>query len=1113
MIALAAGDIGKHLACGHLIQQRLEMARGERGKPRPVDDPHADLVRDRGDAHEAAQLERLIEEAGGDWVDLSAELDFSATGLAAAHERTADAMREGTHLIFQATLFHDRWQGRADFLRRVEWPSDLGVWSYEVIDTKLARGVKPNFVHQLLLYSALVAQIQGRQPEAVHVLLGDGTVESLKIAEFGALHRHVCRALEGLTSAPGVETYPEPVDHCGICELGAECYARWVADDHLSLVAGAYRSRRETLAELGIETVAELAGAPTDLDPGPLGSQQFETLRWQAKLQVESRETGHPTRRCLKPERAAGLALLPDPSPGDIFFDLEGDPYVGLDGLEYLWGWWSREGGYEHRWAHGLDAEKEVLEAFIDGIIAAREAHQGMHVYHYAPHERSKLGSLAIRYGTREEAVDQLLREGVLVDLFAVVRQGIQVGEDSYSLKKLERHHEFDRRETTVREGGGSIVAYESWLESEDDEILESIRAYNEDDCVSTASLRDWLWETVRPEAAAEFEADFDDLRQPEPEDGFPAPSWLAEVIGLADRLGEGLGADPAADTPEQARRRLISHLLLFHRRECKPEWWRYFELRSIPVAELVQDRDAVADLTLDRGVSPVSFKSSLEWTYRFPPQEWKLDLGGVEDPTTGSGYNLVAAGPDFLRLRRGKNHPPPSPVALTGKQPIDAGVIRKRLIVLAESILAGEDRFAASRALIDRESPRIRRGRLSPDVEDLCEAAIGLDRSILPVQGPPGTGKTFRAARMVLAALAEGRRVAVTAQSHAAIKNLLHEIESCSQESGQTFSGAYKGYEYEGDAGLIDLVEDNGDIDGEHQLVAGTAWLLSRPEQREAFDLLFIDEASQYSLANAVAVSLAAESVVLLGDPQQLPQVTKASHPGDSGVAVLEHLLAGEDTIPEEKGVFLPVSWRMHPDVCGFVSERSYDSRLDSRDACSKRMIEAREGGLSGVGLRAVAVEHEGRSQQSPEEAQVIARACRDLLGGSTVTNEKGKTRSLGGDDILVVAPYNLAVRRIQGLVPDGVRVGTVDRFQGQEAPVVFYALTSSSGDDAPRGLDFLFNKNRLNVAVSRAQCLSILVYSPRLLDANCRTIESMRLLDGLCRYVEMAKPVELSP
>jgi uncharacterized protein len=1039
-------------------------------------------------------------------VDLSTDqLALTRELLEEAAEQTAQAMREGAPLIYQAQLFDGHWQGRADFLRRIPLPSALGAHGYEVLDTKLARGLKPTVVHQLSLYNRLVGQVQGVEATHAHVVLGDGSSEAIDLSRYAALHRHLANRLKEVATQPGKTTYPEPVEHCAICAFADECHGRWVSDDHLSLVAGARRDQRERLVEMGLSTVLELAEAPRDTPPGPLGSERFHRLHEQAALQVESRVSGLPVHQHLEPRRAAGYALLPTTSSGDVFFDLEGDPYIGDEGIEYLWGWWTAESGYEFVWAHDVEAEKLALERFIDRVAELRALHPELHVFHYAPHERSKLRSLAAQYATREEEIDELLRDEVLVDLYAVVRQGMQVGEESYSLKKLERHHDFVRLEKRVREGGGSIVAYEAWLDSGDQEQLEAIRAYNEDDCRSTASLRDWISGHMRPEAAAQFDVDFDELAKPEDEERHGPPDWLADVEALIGRLTDGLPGEDEPHNPSQTERRLLSYLLLYHRREGKPGWWRFFDLRGKPVSELIDDRDAVAGLVLDQSITPVPYKLSLDYTFRFPAQEFRLDTGNAEDPTTGQGYKVVRVSEDHVVLRCGKNKPVPAPVALVGGRPIEVRVLREALIELAESLLSGDGDFACARGLLQRVAPRLTSAALGESTEELISATLGLDHSALPVQGPPGTGKTFNGARMILAALANGRRVAVTAPSHSAIQNLLRAVEKRAFELTQTFTGIYKGEGYDSPHGLIDSAEENDEVTGDYDLVAGTAWLFARPEHRREFDLMFIDEAGQYSLANAAAVGSAVESMVLLGDPQQLPQVNQAQHPGGSGVSVLEHILDGANTLAPEQGVLLTETWRMHPDVCRFVSERSYDSRLRSHPGRERRRIDA-VGALSGAGLRAIAVDHEGRSQSSPEEAEVIATACRELLVGGTVTDPEGLTRSLRAEDILVVAPYNLAVRCIRGEVPHGVQVGTVDRFQGREAPVVFYAMTCSAGEEAPRGVEFLFDDHRLNVAVSRAQCLAILVYSPRLLDAECRTLHTMELLDGVCSFVEVA-------
>jgi len=1107
-LVLSASDVTSHLSCAYLVQQKMAAVQGRRGALPVGTDPHATLIQARGEAHEAEQMEKL---RGGveRFVDLAAQAPSSdRAALEAGAGATLDAMRDGADLIYQAPLFDGRRRGIADFLRRVPGDSPFGDYAYEVVDVKLARQVKPHFVHQLCFYSELLAAMQDGMPEHAHVILGDGTSELIELDRYAALHRHVTSQLEDVVSSPPHETYPEPVAHCDVCDLFAECRRRLVEDDHLSLVATARRENRKDLVQAGISTVVALADATATDGVAGVSAERFGYLHRQAGLQVESRTTGEPTHLNLQPAAGSGYALLPEPSPGDVYFDLEGDPYVGEEGIEYLWGWWTG-GTYECRWAHDRASEKLALEQFVDHVLELRAAHPGMHVFHYAPHERAKLRSLAMTHSAREVEVDALLRGEVLVDLFAVVRQGLQIGEETYSLKALERQHDFVRLEQGVREGGGSIVVYEQWLQTEEADLLESIRAYNEEDCRSTESLRSWLEGAMRPEAEAEFGVKFSELAPEEKEDRGP-PEWMVDVLDLIARLAEPRAGD-VADPGAPADRELLGNLLLYHYRESKPDWWRYFDLRGKPVMDLVADRDAVAELTRREDIPPVPYKQSLDYTFTFPAQEFRLKTGGAEDPTTGEKFKVVDVSTDRIVLRRGKNAAPPEPVALVPGSPVDIKVLREALIELAGRVLEDDlSTFTAALELLRGASPRTSEP-LGEDVDSLIAAVLGLDRSILPVQGPPGTGKTFRAARVVVAALAAGMRVGITAPSHAAIKNVLDAVEKHAHEEGQSFSGVYKprdGGGYEGPHGVVEVAKDNGDITDDFQLVAGTSWLFARPEHRGAFDLILVDEAGQFPLASAVAVGLAAQNMLLLGDPQQLPQVTQSDHPDGSGASVLEHLLDGEQTIHGDRGVLLTESWRMHPAICSFVSERSYEERLEPLAACAKRKVDA-PGPITGAGLRRMAIAHEGHSQSSPEEAEAIASACRGLLSGSTVTDAEGDQRTLGPEDILVVAPYNLAVRAIEARVPVGVRVGTVDRFQGQEAPVVFYSMTCSTGEDIPRGMKFLFDAHRFNVAVSRAQCLAVLVHSPRLLDADCPTLKAMELVDGVCRFVELAESV----
>jgi len=289
--------------------------------------------------------------------------------------------------------------------------------------------------------------------------------------------------------------------------------------------------------------------------------------------------------------------------------------------------------------------------------------------------------------------------------------------------------------------------------------------------------------------------------------------------------------------------------------------------------------------------------------------------------------------------------------------------------------------------------------------------------------------------------------------------------------------------------------------------VAAGTAWLWAREEFAGSVDILFVDEAGQMSLANVLAMSPAAKSVVLLGDPQQLDQPQKGVHPPGAEVSALAHLLDGRATIEPHQGLFLGESWRLHPDICAFTSDVFYDGRFKAREENSQQRLNA-EGPLDGTGLRFLPVNHRGNQGDSPEEVEAIAELIDALLSNrATWIDNEGAIRSLTLNDILIVAPYNAQVGLLARRLTKGARVGTVDKFQGQQAPVVFYSMTTSTPEDAPRGMEFLYSSNRLNVATSRAQCVTVLVASPALFDVQCKTPRQMELANTFCRYLEMAK------
>ncbi|HXF97944.1 MAG TPA: TM0106 family RecB-like putative nuclease [Gaiellaceae bacterium] len=1078
-IRLSPSDLANHLACPHLTTLELAVQRGELAKPQP-DNPYGDLLRAKGEAHEQAVLARY--EAEGRRVLRLPRYEDPGFDAEQALRRTEEAVRAGeADVIYQAHLADGPWRGFADFLERQ--PDG----TYEPVDAKLARSAKPGHVLQLCVYAAALERIQGRLPERAHVELGTGERQSFRTADVAAFFRRAReRLLAALAAGADAGTYPWPCEHCPLCDFRRVCRARLEADDHPVLVAGLGRRHAERLLAAGVPTLTALGQRRDGLEVPGIRAETLERLRHQAELQLHLARTGERRVDPLPVEEGKGFRILPAPSPGDVWLDLEGHPfYEPARGLEYLFGWCYREDGelrYEAAWGADRAGERAAFERFVDWVEARRRRHPDLHVYHYAGYEKAALRRLMGEHSTREAEIDDWLRRGLLVDLYRVVRQALRASVESYSLKEVEKLYGFART-ADVSGGDESAVLFERWLELGEASLLERIRAYNEEDCRSLAALHRWLL-AIRPPGLPWREPPEEAERRPEAEERD------AELAALHARLCAG--ADPGSP------RALLAHLLYYHRREAKSQWWEWFHHLELVGEELEEDTDTIGGLAL--AGEPVPDKRSLVYTFTFPPQEHKIE-GRAVDPRTRRLYEVeVDDAQGLVRLRRGRARArEPLPEALIPPSPIPDTEQRKAVARVAESYLAGGGRHPALVEVLERRPPRARLDLPVP------EAALSLDGSYLFVQGPPGSGKTWWGARAAVALMRAGRRVGVTSLSHKAIGKLLQEIEREAREQGFRFRGRKKSSADDPESRFQGAFVDSRDgwrdlLDPGLDLVAGTAWLFAREDFAGVCDTLIVDEAGQVALADVVAVGHAARNLVLLGDPNQLPQVSQGAQPEEAKRSVLQHLLGEERTVPPGRGVFLAETWRLRPELAAFTSEAWYEGRLRCAEPCARRTLAA------GDGLVYRPVEHAGNGQLSWEEAEEVAAAIGALLG-TAYTDERGRTRPLTEADVLVVAPYNAQVRALRRTLPAGVRVGTVDKFQGQEAPVVLVSLASSSGEEAPRGISFVFDAHRVNVATSRAQCRVELVCSPRLLEADCKTVQDMRLVNALCRFVELAE------
>jgi predicted RecB family nuclease len=1099
----SASDLVNFMGCTHATV--LDLRNLQAPVSFPPDDDAAVLLQEKGLEHERAYLHRLKGE-GRSFIEIPGDL-----ALAEKVALTREALRQGPDVIYQGAFLCEGWHGYSDFLLRVDRPSALGNYSYEVADTKLSRTAKPKHLIQMCVYSEILTREQEVTPEHMHVVLGDRTVATARVDQVIHYFRFARDRFLAFAQSPSIDSAATPCGHCTFCRWATTCQAEWEAANHLSIVAGMTRNQAEALRQAGFADLVALAAAVRGQRIAGMQPETFERLRKQARLQAWQRKTGERKLELLGPESGRGLARLPRPDAGDMFFDMEGDPLFD-GGLEYLFGIVTDDEGEERFqafWAHDRAEEKATFQATIDFVTERLARYPHAHVYHYAAYEETALKRLAMLHGTREAEVDDLLRNRKLVDLYRVVREAVRTSEPRYSIKNVEKFYLGETRAGEVTTAGDSIVIYERWRRLGDPHLLQEIEDYNRLDCSSTLQCRSWLV-GMRSEDMPWY--------QYVPE---PSKPGRADERAAAEAAAAAMAAALlAGEEGQQAWRQLLVDLLEFHHRESKPAWWAVFSRQHLPFDELLEDAECLAGLQPCADIPPRAEKRSKIHTFRYPPQDFKLRLG--DEPTRAGTLEpageVVALDEDALiiELKLGPSRSLIEPgAALIPSRPVGDRELRAAVYRVAEAVRDGHpDRYAAVVSILRRELPKVR-GRqvgdpvLDADADPLAGtigALLALDRSHLLIQGPPGAGKTYTASEAIVALLARGMRVGVASHGHKAINQLLLEVAKVASARSLHVRGIKKSSREDQMLAVVDWIEDtldNKSVSSGHQLVAGTAWLFARPEHDQAFDYLFVDEAGQVGLANVVAMGTAARNIVLVGDQMQLAQPIQGTHPRNSGVSGLQHLLQDHATVPPERGVFLPETRRMHPALCEFVSAAVYECRLRSAAGTEVQRVLADPSldpdAIAPAGLRFVSVDSIACAQRSEPEAERLDHTYRALLGQAW-RDRNGDEYPIRADDILVVSPYNMQVELLKRTLPAGALVGTVDKFQGQEAAIVLISMATSSGDDLPRNIEFLYSKNRLNVAISRARCLAVIFASPRLLEIPCHTVAQVELVNALC-------------
>ena len=1087
------------------------------------------------------------------------------------YQSSIDAMAEGYDYIWQASLNNKEMRGTADLLEKIKGSSPFGDWTYQPIECKLSSKTKTTFLVQACCYCELLTPILGSKPNNFKLYLGGKNFKEFQTDKFWYWYLHLRDRFRDFQNHfdPDKEPIDIPGDHG---DWTAFIDERLAKSRDLMMVAKMRQTQRLKLKEAGINSIDDLALLKDGSKVKGLRTEILNDLKQQAQLQVSPKGTdGRPNYLLKKIEKDKGLMLLTKPDEGDIWFDLEGiqDPVLGTQ-LEYLIGICFKEKDsirttYKSWWAHNALEEKKAFEGWVDWVEKRLEKYPNLKIYHYGSYEKSAIRRIAQQYSTKEAVIDKWLRSNLLVDLLPIVTSAIVLGEDSYSIKKVEKLY-MDKRDADVKTAGDSVVAYRIWANSGEPEIpgksptgsprLQIIEDYNREDCESTERLQNWLINLKKAEGLT-FESHEEEKEDELSQEIKPLESLSQKLL---DELPEEYKTLKSKELNDETfwenktgkrglsfrAQLLLSHLLAFHHRENKIDWWNYFERKEIARLdsdELLEDSEVIEDAIWQKCEEKKSARTSAYYhSFKFnPEQQLKLFCDNnsrltLEIASTNLRIDAVAIDNDNgeitlkypknkleKRIEEGESEGIPKSSCTLIKRPVDISKpLRDRLEKQANSWIDGNKKLPVAlsnflecnsvKGLVDLNQKIYKNGTDIPkSLAEFLEKESGIT---LAIQGPPGTGKSSVTAKLVTELLKLDKNIAISSNSNQAINNLLIKTKIVCQDQDLEIE-IIKATSNKKDQELSEkdiLLLPPKSLTLKERVVGGTTWVFSREEMKKAFDFLIIDEAGQMSLANLLVMAQCAKTIILVGDQQQLSQPTKADHPGESGKSCLEYLIKDANVVPKDKGIFLNTSWRMEPSLTNIVSELFYDQKLIG---CQSNKINSikwgkplsckSEDSYPNKGIIFKKIEHYGCSVKSFEEINLIEQIIDSLLGGSFeyAQFDKNITGEIKAKHILVTAPYNVQVNLLEQRLKGKARVGTVDRFQGQEAPIAIHSLTASSGDNAPRGIDFLLEPNRLNVAISRAQCLSIIVGSPNLATGLINTVDEAEKVNRLCRLM----------
>ncbi len=1076
-------------------------------------------------------------------------------------EGTLALMREGIPVIYQGGLRHEQGQtvfvGKPDFLIRNDWEfvfSSRGLMArkrdgikfsgYTAWDAKFASNAKADYALQVAIYIEGLDSLGLKAENSRHgLLLGSRTIVDFEEGEIVPATRlareELVRTIESITSGGDAEVarkldgftwHCSSNSECSICEYPELCEDDRLATSDLLLVAGLGGSLRAKLISGGLTTMDQLAAATEK--PSTVSLQTFERVRAQAQIQVRQREASKPVHELLE---NPAIQYLPKKADGDVFFDMEGFPYESDGGLEYLFGNWTRDGGFKGFWAHSREQEKQAFIDFMTWVVHRMHRFPDAHIYHYASYEQTALRRLSIRHGVMQSELADLQREGRFVDLYPVVLKSIRVGEPKYSIKNLENHYGFKREkigDSSVATAADSIVGYDDWRlhtkaaqdesldpetradsEKQAENLLDALMRYNRDDVKSTQWLYDWL--ASMPGACTRKPAPKAEATPEEEAKILKAQEALAELERETENLFAPLANWPWGDSEELDKNagawETLANSILFYRREKVMHWVDVFVRLNQSAEDMLQDKGTLPVIEPEEidnyqkqknGPLTRVYRCDLpdEAIYRPKPGDPIIvgfSRGGTtNDFNKGEVLEIDDWSFTFARRTRKPEELDLEPYCIIENKEFPTESKEQSLVELVRSITSiwGSPRSpaplgAAALDLVLRREPQMVDDRpLAKPLDGeylpaLIDSALRMDRTTMAVQGPPGTGKTYLASHLIKELLTQGKRVAVTANSHAAIENVL---EAC-LDAGVDAESIFKAPSNKNEPSeLWNNLPEEMPYAGPVVYGATSFALCNKLARTHHFDYLIVDEAAQFSLVDTLAGSLIVDNIILFGDPQQLPQVVKASHPGGVEESALGHYMGKHEILPDTMGYFVEITRRLHPEINKVVSWLAYENKLRSHALTSKYVIDG-----ATPGLHTVELDHLGSSTSSMEEVERVVELVAKHIS------------EVGAGEILIVAPYNAQVNAIRRALDQAgfgeVQVGTVDKFQGREGLIVIYSLAASSAQDAPRGLGFLLDRNRMNVAISRAKSVCYVVRSKHLLKANFSSVDDVKSVSRL--------------